>query len=60
MVTEDRQTRQNEVDGANLECHASQQDTVVCRQWRRVKQCLQYGERQRGESASHRRRQDVT
>ena len=59
VVTEDGQTGEHQVDGADVERHASQQHAVVGGQRQAVKEHPQHAERQRGQRARHRRRQDV-
>ena len=60
MVSEHWQTSKDEVDDSNVECHASQHYTVVCRQWRLIKQRLENEERQSWQLCSEWRHQNVS
>ena len=59
VVTENREAGQYKMHGADLQRLPAQEHAVVRGQRRRVKQRLQHVKRQRGQSSSHGRAQDV-
>lgn len=60
VVAQGRQAGQDEVDGADLQRHAAQQDAIVGGQRRAAEKRSQHVEGQRGQHVGRRRLQDVT
>jgi len=60
VVSENRKACEDQVNHSNVERHASQNDTIVGRQWRLIEQCLEHEERQRRQFGCKRRHQNVS